>query len=229
MLHEPDLATVAALIGEPSRALILSALLGGEALPASELAYRAQITPQTASSHLSRLVDGKLLTVTSAGRHRYYKLKSREVAQLLETLATVSPLPEPRTPRVGKISPELCNARTCYDHLAGKLGVAVTRAMLERGYIVADQKNFTLTPAGMAWCESHNIDVDALKKLRRKFAYACLDWSERHDHLAGTLGASIADLFFARGWIKRLPHTRALQITPSGKRVLLADFGIIFA
>lgn len=229
MLHEPDLATVAALIGEPSRALILSALLGGEALPASELAYRAQITPQTASSHLSRLVDGQLLTVTSAGRHRYYKLKSREVAQLLETLATVSPLPEPRTPRVGKISPELCNARTCYDHLAGKLGVAVTRAMLERGYIVADQKNFTLTPAGMAWCELHNIDVDALKKLRRKFAYACLDWSERHDHLAGTLGASIADLFFAQGWIKRLPHTRALQITPSGKRILLADFGITFA
>jgi len=226
MLHEPDFATIASLIGEPSRAAILAALLSGEALPASELAYRAHVTPQTASSHLAKLLDANLLKVTATGRHRYYSLKNHDVARILETLQIIAPPLKPQTLRTSKISPELCQARTCYDHLAGKLGVSVTHALIEQNYLELDEQNYLLTPKGLAWFESWEIDVEPLKKKRRKFAYACLDWSERRFHIAGSLGAVVADLFFDKGWVKRLPHTRALKITRIGETILKQDFAI---
>lgn len=222
MLHEPDIGTIAALIGEPSRARILAALMGGEALPASELAYRACITPQTASSHLAKLLEGDLIRVTPSGRHRYYALKNYKVAELLESLSLVAPIVEPKYSRITKISPELCHARTCYDHLAGKLGVAVTNALLQQGHLWEDQGNYNLTESGMMWFASLHIDVKLLKSQQRKFAYACLDWSERHYHLAGALGAALANLFFDNHWIKRLSHSRAVKITPAGE-TFLAD------
>lgn len=226
MLQEPDLATAAALIGEPTRAVILSALLSGEALPASELAYRAQVTPQTASSHLNKLLDGGLIAVTTMGRHRYYSLKSPQVAQTLEALQVIAPSAKPKLPRAAKISPELCSARTCYDHLAGKLGVAFTDALLQSGYLILNEQRYAVTAAGLDWLTTLQVDVAALKKERRKFAYACLDWSERRFHLAGSLGAVITNRFFERGWIKRLPHTRAVQLTPAGDKMLKQTFGI---
>ena len=226
MLHEPDFASIASLIGEPSRASILNALLSGEALPASELAYRAHVTPQTASSHLAKLLDANLIKVTAMGRHRYYSLKDHDVARILETLQLIAPPLKPQTVRPTKISPELCHARTCYDHLAGKLGVSFTHALIEQDYLLADEQHYVLTPKGIAWLEAWEIDIEPLKKKRRKFAYACLDWSERRFHIAGSLGAVITDLFFEKTWVKRLPHTRALTITPLGKATLKQDFAI---
>jgi len=226
MLHEPDFATIAALIGDPSRASILNALLSGEALPASELAYRAHITPQTASSHLSKLLDAHLVKVTAMGRHRYYSLKNHDVAQILETLQLIAPPLKPKSTRPTKISPELCHARTCYDHLAGKLGVTVTHALLEQNFVVEDEQNYGLTPKGLDWLDTWGIDVEPLTKKRRKFAFACLDWSERRFHIAGSLGAVIADLFIENAWVKRLPHTRALKITSKGTTLLKQEFAI---
>ncbi len=226
MFQEPDLATIAALIGEPTRATILSALLSGEALPASELAYRAHVTPQTASSHLAKLLEGKLLKVTKTGRHRYYSLKNHEVAQILESLQLVAPLPKLRPSRGTNISPALRHARTCYDHLAGKLGVAFTDTLIQQNYLIQEEQDYMLTPKGQAWFESWQIELESLKRQRRKFAYACLDWSERKFHIAGALGAAIADLFFKNGWITRLPQTRAIQITTVGEQVLKQDFAI---
>ncbi|MCI0708850.1 MAG: helix-turn-helix domain-containing protein [Chloroflexi bacterium] len=228
MLQEPDLGIAAALIGEPTRAKILSALMGGEPLPASELAYRAHVTPQTASSHLAKLLEGDLIRVTPSGRHRYYSLKNHEVAELLEALSLVAPVVEPKHLRTTKISPELCHARTCYDHLAGKLGVALANALLQQAFLHEDEQNYKLTDKGVTWFASWQIDVERLKKKQRKFAYACLDWSERHYHIAGALGAAIADVFFENGWIKRVSHSRAVKITPAGETFLANALGITF-
>ncbi|MCB9450370.1 MAG: helix-turn-helix transcriptional regulator [Anaerolineaceae bacterium] len=226
MVQEPDMAAVAALIGEPTRAIILSALLGGEALPASELAFRAQVTPQTASSHLSKLLEGNLLKVATVGRHRYYSLKNHAVAQTLESLQVIAPLSQPGPLHMPKISPELCHARTCYDHLAGRLGVTLTEVWLQQTYLIQKNQNYEIAPKGIEWLESWKIDVELLKKKRRKLAYACLDWSERRFHIAGSLGAALADLFFENGWIKRLPQSRALKITAVGENLLKQEFGI---
>lgn len=226
MTQDIDLAAVAALIGEPTRACILSALLGGEALPASELAYRAYVTPQTASSHLAKLLDGDLIKVTAIGRHRYYSLKNYEVAEVLETLQRIAPLPEPKAHRARKIDDDLCQARTCYDHLAGKLGVAFTQSLLEKDYLREDEQNYKVTDRGKAWLMAWEIDLEALKTKRRKFAYACLDWSERRFHLAGTLGAAITTIFIEHSWVKRIPKTRALKVTAQGRQVLKRDFAI---
>lgn len=229
MEQEPDLATIAALLGDATRATILAALMGGEALPASELAYRAHITPQTASSHLSKLLHGGLIKVTPNGRHRYYALKNREVAQLLETLQLVAPMRQSPIKRPSKVSEELCEARTCYDHLAGQLGVAVRQALIHKNYLIDNEEQYSLTPDGIAWLASVEIDVDKLQKKRRKFAYPCLDWSERQFHIGGSLGAAIANLFFEKQWVQRKSHTRALHITSLGKHYLYSEFAMDFS
>ncbi|MCA9911516.1 MAG: helix-turn-helix transcriptional regulator [Anaerolineae bacterium] len=226
MLPEPDIAAVATLIGEPARAIILSALLSGKALPASELASRAHVTPQTASSHLAKLLAGDLISVTVMGRYRYYALKNSEVAQALEALQVIAPAAKNTPSRRPKIAPELCHARTCYDHLAGKLGVALSNGLIAQGYLLKVEQHYELTAKGATLAESWGIDVGLLKKKRRRFAYACLDWSERRFHVAGALGAAIAAAFFAKGWVKHLPDTRALKVTDAGVDMLQRDFGI---
>lgn len=213
----PDLSTIAALIGEPSRAAILSALLGGQSLPASELAYRAQITPQTTSSHLARLVEGGLLEITRTGRHRYYRLKNAEVAQALEALAVISPLPTLRSKQQSEDVQALHFARTCYDHLAGKLGVAVTQALTDKNFLVPDDADYQVTESGAAWLTTWEIDIHQLRKGRRQFACVCLDWSERRYHVAGALGAAIVTKFFEKGWISRLSGSRAVRLTEVGR------------
>ena len=226
MLPEPDLATVASLIGDPSRASILSALMSGEALPASELAYRAQITPQTTSSHLTKLLEGGLIKVNKVGRHRYYSLKNHDVAQMLEVLQRIAPISKATPIRNRHISPELCFARTCYDHLAGKLGVAVTQVLIEQEYLIQDEEIYTVTSKGEDLLNRWEIDVQSLQKQRRKFAFPCVDWSERNFHIAGSLGAAIAEYFFQSKWVKRIPHTRALAVTTLGDETIDRQFGL---
>ena len=226
---EPDLATIAALISEPSRASILSALMGGEALPASELAYRSQITPQTASSHLAKLVDGNLIEVAKIGRHRYYSLKNEDVAKIIESLQVIAPEQKSIVKANPKVPQKLRYVRTCYDHLAGKLGVSVTQSLLEDGYLSEAEDAYLLTTNGEKLMETWQIDIAELQKKRRKFAYPCLDWSERRFHIAGSLGAAIKNVFFENEWVKHVPHSRALLVTKKGERILKENFNITLA
>lgn len=226
MIPEPNLSTIAALIGDPARATILSALLSGQALPASDLAYRAHITPQTASSHLAKLVDGGLLDVTRTGRHRYYRLKNAEVAHALEILTSLAAPPRLKTPRDSAAYDALCFARTCYDHLAGQMGVALTQALIDKGIVTADDQSYVLTEAGTQWLVSWNIEEEALRQGRRLFARPCVDWSERRDHMAGALGSAITKQLFEKGWIMRLPGHRAVRVTDVGRRGFRDEFGI---
>jgi DNA-binding transcriptional ArsR family regulator len=223
---EPDLATIAALIGDPTRAAILSALMDGQALPASDLAYRAQITPQTTSAHLAKLVEGGLLSMTTSGRHRYYRLKNADVARALEALAVISPLPNARSPRQTAALRDIHFARTCYDHLAGRLGVAITQALQDKGYLVLVEEDFDVTPQGREWLAAWNIDEQQLRRGRRVFACACLDWSERRYHVAGALGAAIASKLFEAKWAVRVPGNRAVRLTTDGRKRLKHDLGL---
>ncbi|MBZ0320146.1 MAG: helix-turn-helix domain-containing protein [Anaerolineae bacterium] len=229
MSIEPDLSTIAALIGEPARAAILSALMGGQALPASELAYRAQITPQTASSHLHKLVEGGLLSMTTTGRHRYYRLKNAEVGHALEALAIIAPLPQRKLRHESAELQAMRFARTCYDHLAGSLGVAITEALLHQGILESKGDDFEVTPHGLQWLPTWGIEIETLHKSRRALARPCLDWSERRYHLAGVLGAMIANKLFERKWIVRVPEGRTIQLTEVGREQLRCELGINLA
>ncbi len=220
-----ELARVAGMIGDPTRAAMLGALLGGEALPAGELARRAGIAPATATSHLARLVEHGLLSRRRSGRHRYFTLASSDVAAALEALARITP------PRQGNTGGETAPngsirfARTCYDHLAGVLGVMVTERLLERQFIV-ERDGYEITPAGGAWLTSLGVDVDALRRSRRVVARPCLDWTERRDHLAGGAGAALAGVMFDRRWIARVEGTRAVRLTLGGREALYRTLGL---
>jgi DNA-binding transcriptional ArsR family regulator len=227
MAQEPNVAAVAALIADPARAAMLTALLDGRALPAGELAYAAGVTAQTASAHLAKLLDGGLLSVETEGRHRYYRLAGAHIAQALEHLAAIRPAGPVRRKALDARGQELRFARCCYDHLAGHLGVAVTRALQERGFIVAAaDKRFAVTPAGAAWFGGIGVDVAALKPGRRGLARQCLDWTERTHHLAGPLGVRFMMALCARGWLRRVPNSRAVRLTPSGRTELQRQLGV---
>lgn len=225
---QPDIASIAFLIGERTRAMILMALLGGVALPASDLAARCQLTQQTMSAHLAKLVAGGLLAVEPRGRHRYYRLASAEVGHALETMQAIAPRPPVRSLRQSEETRALCFARTCYDHLAGKLGVSLVQAMVQHGYLTEAEKNYALTTAGEQWFTHLGIDVSDSRRKRRVFAASCLDWSERHYHLAGALGASLASQLFAQGWIIRSSSSRAVRLSEAGKRGLLQELNLQF-
>jgi DNA-binding transcriptional ArsR family regulator len=223
--QQPDITSVTALLGEPARATILLALLSGEALPASELARRCRLTPQTISSHLAKLTQGTLVSVSPQGRHRYYRLARPEIAEMLEAIQRVAPRQPVRSLRQSDETKALCHARTCYDHLAGKLGVAVTRSLLDRELLRPEGRAFTLTDRGKAWCDELGFDWPAAARRHRAFATACLDWSERRDHVGGAFGALIASECFARGWIRRTGRSRAVAVTPAGRDSLAQAFG----
>ncbi|CAM5795989.1 MULTISPECIES: ArsR/SmtB family transcription factor [Brevibacillus] len=226
MNSSPDIVEVASLIGEPSRVAILISLIGGKALPASELARIARITPQTASSHLAKLVEGGLLSQESYGRHRYYRLANPEVAHALEALQAIA-VPKPvRSLRESDQMKALQYARTCYDHLAGKIGVALTDRLLELGLIQESGKDFLLSAEGKAKLQALGVEVDPPPKSRRHFARQCLDWSERRHHVAGSLGASLTKRLFELGWIERLPDGRAVRVTAAGISGLSEEFGL---
>jgi len=225
-------ATVASLVGDPARAGMLHALMDGRALTASELAQVANVTPQTASGHLARMTDVGLLSVESQGRHRYHRLASPEVAQMIESIMQVaSIIAPPRRPlSVGPRDAALRAARTCYDHLAGRLGVALADAIVEGGYAELNSDGGVITDTGAALLTRIGIDVDALsarrgKRAPRVLCRPCLDWSERRPHLAGAVGAAICAHSLEHGWIRRIPATRAVAITPKGQRIFRETFG----
>jgi DNA-binding transcriptional ArsR family regulator len=226
MTLHANYTSAAALIGDPVRALMLNALLDGRALPAGELAFAAGVTPQTASSHLNKLLTGGLLEVESEGRHRYFRLAGSHVAEALERLAAIRPDPV-RRPAPTREATALRHARSCYNHLAGRLGVEVTRCLEARRMIVPVRfKRFEITANGTEWFGSLGIDVPGLKPGTRGIARQCLDWTEREHHLAGPLGVALLAAFFEHRWLRREQTGRALQITPAGRAALLAHLGV---
>lgn len=218
MNADPDVAAVAALIAVPARAVILVALMHGLSLPAGELARRASLSPQAASAHLGKLISGGFLVMNTSGRHRYYRLANSEVAQAIEALM---PLANPMrsSSRPTDIKP-IQVARSCYDHLAGQLGVAFTQALMTEGCLTETESDFAVTDHGAEWFQKLGIDPVPATRSRRTFARKCLDWSERRFHLGGALGAAALTRFFELGWVARVPQGRILRVTHTGQAEL---------
>src|ERR1041384_2345304 len=230
MRGEPNIAAVAALNGDPARAAILLALADGRALPAGELATFAGLSSSAASAHFRKLLDGRLLTLERQGRHRYYRFAGPGVAAALEGLALIAA--QQPTGSVILRSPQaqaLRYARSCYDHLAGELGVDIAYAMRDRGLIapVEASKGVDVTEAGVAWFDAvFGIDLSKLRPGRHGLACKCLDWTERRHHLAGPLGARLFQRCCDLGWLTRSAHSRAVRLTPKGRNGLRAQLGI---
>jgi len=221
------LSNAAALIGEPSRAAMLWTLMGGESRPAGELALLANVSPQTASNHLRLLRDAGLLNVSMVGRNRFYTLGGPHVAAALEALAAVFPgLPVSRGAAHPQPTPELAFARTCYDHLAGEVAVAMMNRLRSRGFLREHDGGFRLTAEGERFLSEMGIDTAAVTAKRRRFAYACLDWTHRVPHLGGALGAALLDWLLRSGSIVRRKTSRAVRLTDAGRRQLRSTFGI---
>jgi DNA-binding transcriptional ArsR family regulator len=209
---EADVAAAAALLAEPARAALVVALTEDEALPASELAARAGIAASTASEHLRRLVDGGFLASRKNGRHRYFSLADPAVADAVEALAIVAPQPPVRSLREATRSELIRSARTCYDHLAGRIGVELAAALEREQVVVRRNGGYELGPGADAHCAELGIDLEALKAQRRPIVRGCLDWSERELHVAGGLGAALAARFFELRWIRRRPGNRSVEV-----------------
>jgi DNA-binding transcriptional ArsR family regulator len=239
---DAQVAPVAALVADATRATILFALSDGRALPACDLALHAGVTAATISYQLEKLIAGGLVAADRQGRHRYYRLASPTVIGLLEALATVAPPAPAKTFREGQEGKALRLARTCYDHLAGQLGVRIAEALLAGGCLVpmshaassraaanglgSKARDYVLTPAGVRLFRRLAVDVAGARSARRSFARACLDWSERRHHLAGALGAALLDRLFELGWIERTPSSRAVRLSDPGRRGLRDHFQI---
>ena len=224
MREGPDISRIASLVGDPARANMLSALMGGTALTASELALEAGVSLPTASSHLGKLMEGGLLTVASQGRHRYYGLAGPQVAGMIEAITGVAEAVGPKRVPPGPRDGAMRVARVCYDHLAGEQAVAMLDRLVDKNVLVRDDKEIRLGPSAASHFAA--IGIDVYTKPRRPVCRACLDWSVRRSHLAGTLGAAILDKILAEKWARRETDSRAVIFSPPGKqafeRVFLA-------
>lgn len=219
------MAAVAALIGDPARANMLNALMDGRALTAKELALTAHITPQTASGHLSQLTDGNLLAMEKQGRHRYFRLASPLVGQMLESVMAVAG-PDRFRPTTWRGGDDLRNARTCYDHIAGRLGVALADSLIRAGHLTLSADGGEVTGTGHGFLRDFGAEPVPGKRV---FCRPCLDWSERRPHIAGRLGAALANRCFEAGWLHRRRDSRALTVTAAGLAGFESRFGIAFA
>ena len=226
MKSGPHLASIATLIGDRARADMLSALMSGKALTATELADVAGITKQTASTHLSKLMQRRLLTQEQQGRHRYFRLSGADVAQLLEQLMSVAQRVGATRLQTGPSEPALRYARVCYDHLAGEVGVQLFDSLTRRGLLRVVGEGAELTTEGERFMNKIDIDVKALRLSRRVMCRVCLDWSVRRHHLAGSLGAALLNSFTEKAWTKRLPRSRIVKVTPQGLRALQRTFAM---
>jgi DNA-binding transcriptional ArsR family regulator len=245
MPGDADIARTAALIADPGRARMLLALGDGRALPASVLAAEAEVAPSTASGHLARLVDAGLLIAEPQGRHRYFRVAGPDVARVLEALAQISPPRPVRSLRQGTRAHALREARLCYDHVAGRLGVALMARMLETGALEGGDGrhhpedgghdrlsargrdvDYALTDGGEQLLRDLGVDPEALRRGGRPVVRYCLDWSEQRHHLAGSLGAALADRFLVLDWVRRSPQSRALTVTDAGRAGLRARLGL---
>lgn len=224
MKEGPVIASVAALLGDPARANILTALMDGRALTVSELAQAAGITLQTASGHLAKLDAARLLAAEKQGRHRYFRLSGPDVAQVLEALMGLAQRTGATRVRTGPKDAALRSARVCYDHLAGERGVAMLKGALRQG-LIEGERDLVLTDAGRRFFAGFGIDLAALEKGRRPVCRACLDWSERHSHLGGALGAAMLDRLIEKMWVRR-ETGRVLAFTCEGADAFEAAFGI---
>jgi DNA-binding transcriptional ArsR family regulator len=248
--YDADIAPIAALIADPTRAAMLTALLDGRPLAAGELAYLAGVSAATASAHLARLLDGGLVTVARQGRHRYYKLAGPQVASVIEAMAHISPRPAVRSLRQSRQAAALQDARTCYDHLAGRAGVELLAALLERKVLGEKIRNgcavgtsmtagssahadpvfgveFEVTRSGALTLAAFGIDLGELRRSHRRFAGACLDWTQRRPHLNGALGAAITARLLKLGWFEHGPSRRVLRLTGAGRQGLADTFGCV--
>ncbi len=226
MSSSPSIAEIGALLGNPGRANVLIALLGVRALTASELTYAAHVSPQTTSGYLAQLTEARLLTREKQGRHSYYRLASAGVAQMLEGILAVASESGPPRRRAWRGDEALRAARTCYDHLAGKLGVALADALVARGRIVLSDDGGQATAKGQRFLTDFGIDLAQTGRGRRAFCRPCLDWSERRAHIAGSLGAALALRCFELGWIERQRDSRAVAISRTGRQGFTEVFGI---
>lgn len=226
--HDSAVSDIAAAIGEPARAHMLYSLMDGHARTSTELSVVAGITPSTASVHLQRLKTTGLVKVFLQGKHRFYSLENRQVANALEGLSVLAGEPrkqfEPSTPN------RLRNARTCYDHIAGTLGVALHDRFHELKWMSTNRSNagadYALTREGMKAMDGIGVDVGSIRSSRRKFAFACLDWSERRPHIGGALGAAVLEIALKRKWVVQELDNRALSVTNLGRREMKNRFGI---
>ncbi|MEW6981652.1 ArsR/SmtB family transcription factor [Colwelliaceae bacterium 6471] len=213
---QPNISFISSLIGEPARARMLTALMGGKALTATELALEAEVTAQTASSHLAKLVDGELLIVRKQGRHKYFQLHRQEVAQLIEQLLNVtSSINHPKT-TTGPADQSLRQARVCYDHLAGTFGVALYDALTFKGHIVDKGCETILTEQGQSFFQAIGANFADISTSKRPVCKSCLDWSERRNHLAGSLGHWILEDLLAKKWAARNLDSRAITFSSKG-------------
>ena len=236
--YRADFAPVAALMADSTRAVMLNALLAGRPLAAGELGRMAGVSPATASAHLARLLDGGLVTVTVQGRHRYYRLAGHEIAAVIEAISRISPPAPARNLHQSREAAALDEARTCYDHLAGRAGVALLDAMLARRLLEEHQAGsrmkggetapatfYDVTGEGTATMSSFGINVGDLRRSRRHFAGSCLDWTQRRRHLNGALGAAVTARLFELGWVERAQRRRSIRVTEAGRDGLAETFG----
>jgi len=221
-----SIAEVASLVGDPGRANMLSALLDGRALTATELAYRAGVAPATASGHLAKLAAGRLVSVVAQGRHRYFRLASPDVARMLDGIMVVAAEFAPERRATPRVDPALREARTCYDHLAGRLGVALADALVEEGSIVLSDEAGEVTEAGRDSLARFGLPGERIGRTRRLFCRPCLDWSARRPHLAGVLSAARCARCEELGWISRSRDSRAVAVTAEGRRGFAERFRI---
>ncbi len=241
--YDPDIAPTAALIADPTRAAILRSLLPDRPLAAGELARMAGVSAATASFHLAKLLDGGLIAVARQGRHRYYRLAGPEVAAAIEALGLISPALPVRTLRRSREAAALAEARTCYDHLAGRAGVELLDGMLRRGLIKEQSSgrtdrgdtpslHFEVTGAGAMVLGSFGLNIAEVRRSRRHFAGTCIDWTQRRGHLNGALAAAITARLFELGWIERGSlgqRRRSVRVTPAGTEGLACTFGLDLA
>jgi len=226
MKDGPSIASVAALIGDRARADILTALVAGPALTATELAAEAGVTKQTTSAHLAKLLEARLIAVESQGRHRYFRLADRDVAQLLESLMGVAYRAGAVRLRASPREPALRKARVCYDHLAGELGVLVYDGLVALRLLRSAGDDLVLSGHGEQFFEGFGIDLEGLARRRRPLCRACLDWSARRPHLAGALGAALLSRFVALGWARIAKGSRVVIFTASGENALRQRFAL---
>lgn len=217
MKDGPDISQIGALIGDPARANILAALMDGRALTATELSEAAGVTAQTASTHLARLEAGGLIRPQKQGRHKYFSLAGPDVAQLIESLTVLAADRGHLRHRPGPKDEAMRKARICYDHLAGDLGVLMFDSLVSQRHLNFDSRAIGLTDDGESFLNRAGIDVAALRKSRRPLCRCCLDWSERRDHLAGSLGAALFDMIVDKGWARRDGRSRAIVFSRHGE------------
>ncbi|HVT68837.1 MAG TPA: metalloregulator ArsR/SmtB family transcription factor [Trebonia sp.] len=226
MLADADLAAVGQALGDAHRARFVLALLGGQELPAGDLAARAGISSSLTSAHLARLLQSGLVSARKLGRQRYYRLARPEIAHAVEALLAIAPQQNATGLTAVTRGKALQRARTCYDHLAGRLGVALADAFEQDRIIVAADSGWDLTGRGQRRLEDLGLDVEALHRHRRSFLRPCLDWTERRPHMAGALGQALASRLIALDWVRRSPGTRAVLVTPRGEQRLLEEFAV---